>query len=192
MNSHTYQLSAIPNEWNREDEINFSRALIRPLQAEQLLDALSQVTGVPAKFTSYPLGMRAGEIPGVRPAIRRDQRPTSGEAFLKQFGKPDRLLTCECERSDDATLGRAFQLLTGELLNQLLAEKDNRIGRLLAGGKSDREIIEELYFAALSRLPSDSERKAASDFLIKSKNRRAGLEDFLAGLLNSKEFLLRQ
>jgi hypothetical protein len=192
MNSRTYQLSAVPNEWNREDETNFSHALVRPLQAEQLLDALSQVTGVPAKFTSYPLGMRAGEIPGVRPAIRRDQRPTNSELFLKQFGKPERLLTCECERSDDATLGRAFQLLTGELLNQLLAEKDNRIGRLLAAGKTDREVIEEVYLAALSRSPSAEELKASIAFVAKAKSRRSGLEDFLAGLLNSKEFLLRQ
>jgi len=191
MNSRTYQLAAVPNETNQEDEINFSHALLRPLQAEQLLDALSQVTEVPVKFTSYPLGMRAGEMPGVRPAISREQRPTSGELFLKQFGKPDRLLTCECERSDDATLGRAFQLLTGELLNRLLTAPDNRLGRLLAAGKSDREIVEELYVAALSRPPNQTELKTAVDFIAKSKNRRAGLEDFLGGLLNSKEFLLR-
>jgi Protein of unknown function (DUF1549)/Protein of unknown function (DUF1553) len=192
MNSRTYQLSAVPNETNQEDETNFSHALLRPLQAEPLLDALSRVTEVPVKFTSYPLGMRAGEMPGVRPAVSREQRPTSGEVFLKQFGKPDRLLTCECERSDDATLGRAFQLLTGELLNRLLTTPENRLGRLLADGKSDREIIEELYLASLSRPPRESEQKAASAFLAKSKNRRTGLEDFLAGLLNSKEFLLRQ
>jgi uncharacterized protein DUF1553 len=192
MNSRTYQLSAVPNEWNREDETNFSHALVRPLQAEQLLDSLSQVVGVPVKFTGYPLGMRAAEVPGVRPAIRRDQWPTNGELFLKQFGKPERLLTCECERSDDATLSRAFQLLTGELLNQLLAEKDNRLGRLMAAGKTDREIVEELYLAALTRPPSDAELKAAITFVAKAKSRRAGLEDFLGGLLNSKEFLLRQ
>ena len=42
---------------------------------------MSRVTGVPVKFTSYPLGMRAGQIPGVRPAIRRDQRPTCTDAI---------------------------------------------------------------------------------------------------------------
>jgi hypothetical protein len=89
-------------------------------------------------------------------------------------------------------LGRAFQLLTGELLNQLLAEKDNRIGQLLAAGKSDRQIIEELYLAALSRSPSEAELKAASSLIFKAQRRRAGLEDFLGGLLNSKEFLLRR
>jgi hypothetical protein len=192
MNSRTYQLSAVPNDTNREDETNFSHALIRPLQAEPLLDALSQVMEVPVKFTSYPLGMRAEQLPGVRPAVRREQRPTSGELFLKQFGKPDRLLTCECERSDEATLGRAFQLLTGELLNRLLTASENRVGRLLAAGKSDRDVIEDLYLAALSRPPSEVELKTAADFISKAANRRTGLEDFLAGLLNSKEFLLRQ
>jgi hypothetical protein len=192
MNSRTYQLAAAPNDTNQEDESNFSHALVRPLQAEQLLDALSQVTGVPVKFTGYPLGMRAGQMAGVRPAISRDQRPTNGELFLKQFGKPDRLLTCECERSDDTTLGRAFQLLTGDLLNRMLTDPNNRLGRMLGAGKSDREIIEELYLTALSRPPSETELKTAVDFIAKSKNRRAGLEDFLGGLLNSKEFLLRQ
>ena len=46
-----------------------------------------------------------------------------------------RSLSCECERSDDTTLAQAFQLITGRLLNGLLSEPDNRIGRLLASGK---------------------------------------------------------
>src|SRR5262249_18496283 len=33
MTSRAYQLSAAPNETNREDETNFARAVVRPLQA---------------------------------------------------------------------------------------------------------------------------------------------------------------
>ena len=62
MNSRTYQLSAQPNDANRDDESNFSRALIRPLQAEQLLDALAQVTNVPVRFPDQPRGIRAGQL----------------------------------------------------------------------------------------------------------------------------------
>ena len=51
-------------------------------------------------------------------------------------------------------LVQAFQLLTGDVLQEMLADPDNRIGRLLAAGKSDREIVEELYLAALSRRPT--------------------------------------
>src|SRR5262249_55198131 len=62
MNSRTYQLSAKPNETNRDDETNFSHALVKPLQAEQLLDALVQVAGVPVQYNGYPLGVRAGQL----------------------------------------------------------------------------------------------------------------------------------
>ncbi len=192
MNSRTYQLSAVPNETNREDETNFSRAVIRPLQAEPLLDAMCQVTGVPVKFNGYPLGMRAFELPGVRAARRREAAPTSGEEFLKLFGKPERLLACECERSGDSTLVQAFQLISGETMNGMLSDSDNRIGRLLAAGHSDDEIIRELYVASLSRFPNEREFAETRDLVKKSSDRRAAFEDLLWGLLNSKEFLLRQ
>src|SRR5262249_504403 len=140
MNSRTYQLAALPNETNRDDEANFAHAQIRPLQAEQLLDSVAQVIGVPVKFSGYPLGRRAAQLPGVQAQRARGESATPGEQFLKVFGKPERLLSCECERSDDTTLNQAFQLLTGELMNKMLAEPDNRIGRLLAANKSNREI----------------------------------------------------
>ena len=130
---------------------------------------------MPAKFTGYPLGLRAGQLPGVpmrAAARRRCRRPA--EQFLKVFGKPERLLTCECERSDDTTLAQAFQLITGELLNRLLSEPDNRIGKLLAAEKSNREIVEELYLAALCRPPSAKELDATAALVAKAKDRRAG------------------
>jgi hypothetical protein len=192
MNSRTYQLVVLPNETNKDDETNFSHAQIRPLQAEQLLDSFSQVVGVPVKFTGYPLGLRAAQLPGVQAQRQRGEMPTPAEQFLKVFGKPERLLSCECERSDDTTLNQAFQLLTGELMNQMLAEKNNHIGQLLAAGKSNRVIIEHFYLAALGRFPSDRELSAAVTVVERSQNRRAGLEDVVWGLVNAKEFLLRR
>jgi hypothetical protein len=191
-NSRTYQLSSVPNDSNREDEANFSHALVRPLQAEQLLDAVAQAAGVPVTFPGYPRGLRASQLPGVRPERLRDRRPSEGETFLKVFGKPDRLLTCECERFDDTTLNQAFQLVTGELMNAVLSDPDNRIGRLLAAGKSNREIVGELYLAALSRPPSPRELEVTLHLVERAKDRREALEDVSWGLLNAKEFLLRQ
>jgi hypothetical protein len=192
MNSRTYQLSAAPNETNRDDEANFSHALVRPLQAEQMLDALGEVTNVPVKFNGYPLGTRAGQLAGVKPTRRRDQTPTQGDEFLERFGKPDRLLSCECERSEDTTLGQVLQLLSGQVFDELLSEPKNRIGQLLGLGKSDREIITEFYLAALCRPPTTPELTAACAVVERSQSRRAGLEDVVWGLLNAKEFLLRQ
>jgi len=192
MNSRTYQLSAVPNETNRDDEANFARALVRPLQAEQLLDALAQVTGVTPSFPGHPAGLRAGQLPGVMVHRGRRQRATDGEKFLVSFGKPIRLLSCECERSDDTTLNQAFQLITGPLLNKMLSDADNRIGRLLAAGKTDAEMVEEFYLAALCRPPSAKERQQAREMIGRARDRRAALEDLLWGLVNAKEFLLRR
>jgi hypothetical protein len=82
MRSRTYQLSAIPNETNKDDSRYFSHATTRLLTAEQLLDALCDVTAVPEKFPGLPAGTRATQLP-------------DGEVnhqFLKAFGQPAREL----------------------------------------------------------------------------------------------------
>ena len=192
MTSRTYQLAAAPNSSNRDDEANFAHAVPRPLQAEQLVDGLAQVTGVPVPFNGNPPGTRAGQLPGVRPFRQRDMRPTEGEQFLKLFGKPERLLSCDCERVTDGTVNQAFVMLSGELLNRMICEPNNRLGGLLAEDKSNREIVEEFWLAALNRFPKETEWKPAVEYVDKGKDRRKALEDIIWALLNAKEFLMRQ
>jgi hypothetical protein len=74
----------------------------------------------------------------------------------------------------------------------MLAEPDNRLGQLLAKGKTTDEILDELYLVALSRPPSRKERQRSLELIDGAKDRRAALEDVLWGLVNAKEFLLRQ
>jgi hypothetical protein len=89
-------------------------------------------------------------------------------------------------------LVQAFQLLTGEVLQEMLADTNNRIGKLLAAGKSDGEIVEEFYLTALSRRPTAAEWTKLTGFIGKATDRRAAVEDVVWGLVNSKEFLLRR
>jgi hypothetical protein len=192
MNSQTYQLTAKPNETNAADETNFSHAQPRWLQAEVLIDALCQVLERPVKFAGQPLGVRAIQLPGAQVGRQRGERRTLADDFLKSFGKPERLLTCECERAGEPNQGNALALLAGELVDELLSDPQNRLGRLLAAGKSDQEILEELCRAALCRVPTEAERRFAADYLANVPDRRKGLEDLAWGVLNSKEFLLRQ
>jgi hypothetical protein len=192
MTSRTYQLAATNRDrTTMSDDLHHSHALVQPLEAEQLLDAMSQVTDVPVAFRGYPLGMRANQVPAP-PQSGRNRVEGMGEKFLKTFGKPERLLTCECERNDDPNLLQAFQLITGEMMNTLIKDPDNRLGKMLSAGKPDSEILEELYLAALCRQPTESESKKLLAYVAAAKDRRAAWEDVLWALLNSKEFLLRR
>jgi hypothetical protein len=189
VNSETYQLSAEGND--RDDGTYFSHAIIAPLQAEELLDAFGRVLEAPVKFDGFPFGTRAGQLPDAQVGAR-GVLPGGGPRFLKAFGKPDRLLTSECERGCDTTLVQAFQLISGGLLQQLLTRPENRLGRLIKQNANNAAIVDELYLAALCRLPSDRERAAALAVVAAAKDRRAGLEDVAWGILNAKAFLLRR
>jgi hypothetical protein len=189
--SATYQLSSRPNLTNQEDDQNYSHVLPRRLTAEQLLDAQAQVLQVAFHFNGYQAGTRAGQLPGVQRVRPRDQPPSDSDRFLVLFGKPQRLLACQCERSDETTLGQALSLVAGSALNDALRQEDNRLGKWIAQGRSVRWIVRELYWEAVAREPSPLELAAAQE-LAESSSTREALEDVAWALLNSKEFLFRQ
>jgi hypothetical protein len=191
MNSRAYQLSSETNETNDSDESNYSHALTRRLGAEQLLDCQSQAAGVPLNFNGYPRGMRAAQLPGVRPESKGQRRANHLDRFLELFGKPPRLLTTDAERSCECNMAQAFQLISGPTVNQMLAEKENRITRLIAANKSNQEMLEDLFWTALTRPPTQKETAVLLPRLNETTDVRRELEDILWGLLNSKEFVFR-
>ena len=192
MTSRAYQLSSEPVGDNGDDIINFSHARPRRLSAEQLLDTQHQVLGVAAKFSGYPEGLRAAQLPGGSPVRRNEMRMAGSEKFLAMFGKPARLLACECERSSETTLGQTFQLISSPEINALLTDKDNRLTVLLASGQSNAGMVGELYWTALSRPPTAHESDTAVKLLDDATDKRAALEDIAWALLNAKEFVLRK
>ena len=191
MNSRTYQLASMPNETNAEDETNFSHNVLRRLTAEQLLDCQSAALGVPVELEGYPRGTRAVQMAGALPERRRGRGNTDVVQFLAEFGKPPRLLPSECERSTEPTMGQAFQMMSGPVVQELLTAKENRIAKLLATERGAEEIIQELYWSTLTRAPSNEELKAFIQHLNEDSDKRAALEDILWSLVNSKEFLFR-
>jgi hypothetical protein len=190
--SRTYQLAAEPNDTNRDDENNYARDVPRRLGAEQMTDALHQVAGVQPEFAGYAKGTRASQVRGVMAASRREGGPMLADTFLVGFGKPPRQLSCDCERSNESALGQTFQLVSGPLVAKLLAEPGNRIDALSTPGKADAEVVDELYWTALTRPPTGDEKAGMVAHLANAKDRRKALEDVVWALVNAKEFLLRR
>jgi len=192
LNSRTYQLSSEPNDTNADDESNFARAIVRRLPAEKLLDAQCQALDVAIELNGYPLGTRAGQVKGTIRIRSREKRPSSADRFLKTFGKPDRLLACECERSNETTLKQAFTLIGDAGLEALLAKGDNRLARLARSELSGRDIVTDLYWSALGRGPNAEELAAAEQLLLSAgEDRFPTLQDIAWALLNAKEFVFR-
>jgi hypothetical protein len=100
-------------------------------------------------------------------------------------------MACECERESEGSLAQALQFVNGRLIKEKLALPKNRLGRLLAERLTDREVLDELYLATLSRFPSDAERRKMSVHVAGKTERRQAWEDVQWALLNSLEFRFR-
>ena len=141
---------------------------------------MAQVTGAPTEFPGYPAGWRALQLPDSKIA----------SYFLQRFGRPNRDITCDCERTNEPSMVQVLHLSNGDTLNQKLEAKDNRLARLIEANRSDAEIIDEAYLAALSRFPTDAEKSRLAEALASAgADRRLLIEDLYWSILSSKEFL---
>ncbi len=167
LTSATYQRASATTAGNEGDERFHSRFYPRRLKAEVLLDALSQVTGTPTTFKGHPSGTRALEL--------ADSEADS--YFLGVFGRPERLITCECERSNEPSMSQVLHLANGDTLNSKIEASGNRIDHML--GADDRRVVEDLYLAALSRFPAPAERQKLSAALgqVEDSDRQPALSE---------------
>ncbi|HSI12062.1 MAG TPA: DUF1553 domain-containing protein [Chthoniobacter sp.] len=194
LTSETYQRSSVARPENKDDGRFYARYYPKRLMAEVMLDAVSQVTAEPTAFRmdkrnankgigdSYPMGYRALQLP--------DSHTVS--YFLNSFGRPNRVSTCECERTNEPSMAQALHIANGDTLNQKLAAKDNRVDQLLASGKSDAALADEIYLLALSRLPSEPERAGLTKALAEATSpaeKRPIVEDVFWSVMSTREFL---
>ena len=177
VNSRLYQLSSEAIPANDEDHQNFSHAIPKSLPAEVLLDAICQSTGVAEEFNGWPAGYRAIQV--------WDNRMPS--YFFTIFGRPVRASVCECERSSEPSIAQALHLLNAREIHEKITHRNGR-AQLAVSGRTPEEIIEELYLSTLSRFPNPEERSLMLPAFAEL-DRRAGTEDVLWSLLNSKEFV---
>ncbi|HET6575677.1 MAG TPA: DUF1553 domain-containing protein [Fimbriiglobus sp.] len=197
LNSVTYQRSSRPMESNAADDRFYSRYLVRRLPAEVILDAYSDVTGVPTVFNQVNLGPTGGVASANYPAgTRAMQLPDSllVSPFLDAFGRAEREQTCSCERSVDASVRQALHLNNGKTLNDKLRDPKSRLSKWLAGKTTDAEVVDRVFRLGLSRPPTDEEKERFLAVLAEAgregaQARRETLEDVFWAVLTGKEFL---
>ena len=180
--SKTYQRSSEATKANEKDELFFTHYYPKRLSAESLLDAIDFACGAREKFNDLPLGTKAIQLPD--PLVSND--------FLDTFGRPQRLIACECERVAEPNLSQTLRLMNGSGINSKIGEANGRIAKRITEKHSDDFILNDLYLSSVGRAPKPGERKlvmAALGFSSESQ-RKSIFEDVLLTLLNSREFLL--
>jgi hypothetical protein len=196
MTSQVYQLSSQATAYNQADGRLYCRYYPRRLMAEVLHDAVVAVTEVPTAFdkiefsgadkqptTFYPLGTKSLAL----------YDSAVSNYFLQTFGRNQRRITCDCERSDQPTVVQVLHLSNGTTINDKLSKPECVITKWIESGLSNQEVIDLAYSRALSRRPTDPERarvlKELSEAEAAGSPRREVLEDLLWTLMSSTEFL---
>lgn len=187
LNSQTYQRSSKSNEWNAWDDVNFSHYQARRLSAEQLLDAMGQITGVwdkfssrvPEPFTFLPTGHRSVQLAD----------GSIGSSVLELFGRPSRDSAYESERSCETSMRQALHFINSSHLEGKIAGSP-KLKELIKAQKDNNKLVEEIYLVTVSRFPTDGERRIVLDFIGDDpKKRTVAIQDFLWAMMNTKEFL---
>lgn len=194
--SRTYQLSSDPSlvlpsnpnkqnfqtSSNKNDSINYSHFIPKPLEAEILLDAISQVTDVPEIFKNNlegqaPRGTRAIhlEVPDIYPSD-----------FLEMYGKPNRNQVPEIRSAPSLT--QALHMLVGPTYTEKLANKTSRLDQFIKNQTPHSVVIQELYLTALSRFPSKTEQTRLEAALSSRPSKKEAWEDLMWSLISSREF----
>ncbi len=195
MNSETFQRSSLTSPANQADKKYFSHYFPKRMMAEVLHDAVVQVSGPPSTFNKtelpgadtkdtnfYPSGTRAIQL----------YDSVVINPFLKTFGRNQRRITCECERSDEPSIVQVLHINNGDTINTKLAAKGGNVDRWMKEFDGDHHgLIRHAFLTALSREPTEKELDGLTKEVeaVSDDERHIVIEDLLWSLMSSREFL---
>lgn len=196
LQSETYQRSSQPLAENKDDTKYYSRFYPRRLMAEVLHDAINGITRSRPKFNKIVSSDGAKKDTkiykdGTRSLELYDSSVES--YFLKVFGRNERAITCECERSNQPSMVQVLHLSNGEVLNQSLASKDSVVESLVKFDGGFAQLIDIAYLMTLARHPEPRETDQFLEIFAQTpeaEHRRA-IEDLFWALMTSREFLFQ-
>ena len=185
--SRTYQLSSLPNEFNKGDKQSYARYYPKRLQAEVVFDAVCNVTESPSDFPGLPKDRNAPK--------RAIELPDESFAsyFLDVLGRPQRISACECERVNEASLAMILHLLNSDEVQGKIARVGARADRLTKDPRPDDEKVTELFLLTQAKKPTPEQLSLAREHLkTHEKLKKLSYENIIWALINSKGFLFNQ
>src|ERR1051325_9157304 len=194
MKSNAYQLSArFPGQWKDAYIPYYARRFARVLTAPEAGDVIAQATDSPYALTQF--GQKLTEVKQLSDPYNLAGRGAGGSeseqaslyTIMQTYFVGERNLPPVDKNT--ATPMQAMVLMSSPVVNKRVSsEGTTRVANLLKSGKSDDEVIDELFLASLVRRPSTEEKEVAKRLM--AEDRKSGTETIQWALLNSAEFLL--
>jgi len=188
LNSSTYQLSSVPRSNDPKAEANFAGYPLRRLDAEVLIDAINQITGMTDLYTS-PIPEPFTYIPRDKPAVAMaDGSITS--PFLTLFGRSARATGMENERNNKPVPAQWLHMLNSSHIQNKLTQSP-KLKAMFDFQRKPEEVFDELYLTILSRPPTEEELQTVTELFQATPSKSQAATDVTWALLNSPEFLYR-
>jgi hypothetical protein len=179
--SRAYQMRSVGAPAPAQSGFVFQGPIVKRMTAEQFVDAVSAVAGIPLQGAAFQPPRAKGEKPiPIRAAMLND------DALTRALGRTDReqVLT---HRDNLATTLQALELTNGATLDNLV--KQGARNWIAKKPKSAAELIDGIYQRALCRSPTKKELAAATDF-VGSEMEPEAVEDLLWSVFMLPEFQL--
>ncbi len=178
LNSKAYQRTSETNKSNKDDDIYYSHAYVKPLSAEQFFYSMLQATG----FERFQKLRDRGQLESMK------QEHLRKFLFLLDNGEMEEI------EAFNGTVPQALMMINGDLVNNSAnhAQHGSFINFVLGKWRDPMERLEYIYLTVLSRKPTNKERTYFQRYLERSlyRDKKLAYEDMYWVLLNSAEFSL--
>ncbi len=156
------------------------------LTAEQIVDALGDITGifdtytskVPEPYSYYPSDIRSVQL----------EDGSVGSPQLELFGRPSRDVSLESDRSNLINTKQVLYLLNSAAVLEKLAESE-QLARFAKEAGERPELIRRIYLMMLGREPKGKELKMLTKKLSSQADVHKAAQLLIWALFNSPEFL---
>ena len=176
LHSKAYQRSSETNESNKDDDIYYSHAYMKPLTAEQFFSSMLQAT-VLGRLEKSKTAIQLK-------SMKRDY--LNQYLFLLDNGEMEEI------EAFNGTVPKALMMINGSLVNDSANYKarDSFIRYVLDNWRETIDRVQFIYLTVLSRKPTSQEQTYFQRYLERSLYRSKDLayEDLYWVLLNSAEF----